>query len=224
MIQKLLKHSKSWINLFSAIAGTEIKVGSALGAETLAIFPTKEFRFHVQNKKRGKSIAEIKLVSVENKGFGIIGISVGDKGFDVRYLDAVELFTTSVANASHVGGHGTLECQDTGLVEHSAHGMGVVLKLLDGGGQKVVGTEGAIKGKLPAGNLNYLSQIKQHSAPLHSRLNIIAKAVGLVNRNLHFLCGKSTPPQLFLAVIRRGGVDNGKAEASYLSRSLLVEL
>ena len=49
-IQKLLKYSKSWINLFPAPTGAEVEIFAAGGAETLAVLFTEEFCLHIQDE------------------------------------------------------------------------------------------------------------------------------------------------------------------------------
>ena len=83
-IQKLLKHSKSWIDFFPATAGSEIQISSAFGAKTFAVLGAEKLRFHVENEKGGERFRKIELVPVENKGFRIIGLSVGDIGIKVH--------------------------------------------------------------------------------------------------------------------------------------------
>ena len=63
-IQKLLKHSKSWIRFFSAAAGTQIEILSAFRAKPSAVLPAQELAVHVQDEKRGKDLIQVDLVAV----------------------------------------------------------------------------------------------------------------------------------------------------------------
>ena len=55
-IQKLLKHSKSWIRFFPATAGTEVQVFAAAGTEALAVLRTEELGLHIQDEAGGQDL------------------------------------------------------------------------------------------------------------------------------------------------------------------------
>ena len=66
-IQKLLKHSKSWINFFAAPTGAEVKVFAAVRTQTLTVLLTEELAVHIQNEAGGQNLVQIYFVTLKQK-------------------------------------------------------------------------------------------------------------------------------------------------------------
>ena len=159
----LLKHSKSWINGFSALTGAEVKVLAAAGTEALAILSAEELGLHIQNEASGEDFVQIYLVTLKQEQLRIVsGILFHDGNVQDSFLYTVKLSTAAVADAGQIRSQRTLQREDASLVENTAFSDGACFILFYRRELKTLSFELTLERNGSAGDLNYFSKIKPH--------------------------------------------------------------
>ena len=116
-IQKLLKHSQSWIFFFPAAAGPEIEIFTATGAKSLTVLPAEKLALHVQHEVRHKDLVEIDLRALQQKELGILAVVLfDDRRVQRRLLRPGDRRTAAVADAIQLRRQRALQTEDARLV------------------------------------------------------------------------------------------------------------